>query len=81
MKDKKIFFCILQVTEEKSRIRIHYRQRYGSASKCHRSPTLLSRYLYGRITVDLETASNRYRYGRFTLGFETGKVVKDKGME
>ncbi len=37
-----------------------------------------ARYLYGRITVDLETANKRYRYprhGRFTLGFETRKVV------
>ncbi len=45
MRKKIIFFCILKVTEQRSRIRIHKSEvrirGSGTAPKCHGSPTLL----------------------------------------
>jgi hypothetical protein len=50
------FFCILEVAEERSRIRSRIRQSevqnpgFGSAPKCHRFPTLLERCIFVNVS-------------------------------
>ncbi len=63
----KIFFFILQVTEERSRIRSWFRILSGSISQryeCHGSPTLVVRYRYHYISTQASGEPKQtVRYG------------------
>ncbi len=72
---KKIFFCILKVTEERSRIRKSEERIRGSVSrfaqKCHGSPTLIDGirvvFLIGSRKLKYDLILNKCQKSMFIL--------------